>query len=251
MRPSCVSDCIRILMLMSTILSATTLRRSLQDPQPTPFDATTATISVVHDALVLNKTTVSDVANIYLNRIVTINPQINALITLNPELLAMAQSMDAELSSSSNVLTLLQRKPLFGIPLLLKDNYDAPPMATTAGCQALNSSYPTEDAATTAALRQAGALILGKSNLHELALEGLTVSSLGGQTLNPFDLNRTPGGSSGGSGAALGAGLTILATGSDTVNSLRSPASANGVFSCRPTRGLISRFGIVSFSYGI
>ena len=92
-------------------------------------------------------------------------------------------------------------------------------------------------------------MVLGKTNLHELALEGLTVSSLGGQTINPYDSTRTPGGSSGGTGAAIAASFAVLGTGSDTVNSLRSPASANGLVSCRPTRGLISRSGVVPISH--
>ena len=94
-----------------------------------------------------------------------------------------------------------------------------------------------------------GAIILGKANLHELALEGLSVSSLGGQTVNPYDLTRTPGGSSGGTGAAIAASLAVFGTGTDTVNSLRSPASANSLFSIRPTRGLVSRTGIIPISY--
>lgn len=98
------------------------------------------------------------------------------------------------------------------------------------------------------ALKEAGAVILGKTNMHELALEGISVSSLGGQTLNPYDRTRTPGGSSGGTGAAITASFAVWGTGTDTVNSLRSPASANRLWSLRPTRGLISRVGVVPVS---
>ena len=213
---------------------------------PLPIDPVTGTISDIHDALVSRNATVTDILNIYLSRITTVNPQINALVTLNPNVLLDSHGLDDEISSSINPLELIHRKPLFGVPILLKDNYDATGMATTAGCLALKNATPTTDGPAVMALKQAGALIIGKTNLHELALEGLSVSSLGGQTLNPYDLTRTPGGSSGGSGAALAAGLTVLATGTDTVNSLRSPASANGLYSCRPTRGLISRTGVVS-----
>lgn len=122
-------------------------------------------------------------------------------------------------------------------------------MPATGGCLSLNSSIPTQDALTVTALRRAGAVILGKSNLHELALEGLSVSSLGGQTLNPYDFSRTPGGSSGGTGAGIAASFAVFGTGTDTVNSLRSPASANSLFSFRPTRGLISRAGVIPISY--
>ncbi|KAK4981091.1 hypothetical protein LTR28_006528, partial [Elasticomyces elasticus] len=129
------------------------------------------------------------------------------------------------------------------------DNYDTKDIPTTGGNLDLAQSQPTEDAPAVTALKNAGAIILGKSNLHELALEGISVSSLGGQTINPYDFSRTPGGSSGGSGAAVAASFSVFATGTDTVNSLRSPASANSLFSCRPTRGLISRAGIIPISY--
>lgn len=122
-------------------------------------------------------------------------------------------------------------------------------MNTTGGSRALVNNKPLADAPTVKALKDAGAIILGKTNLHEMALEGISVSSLGGQTINPYDLTRTPGGSSGGSGAAIGSSFAILATGTDTVNSLRSPASANSLFSFRPTRGLISRAGVIAISY--
>lgn len=231
-----------LLTVVHLLPSATSSMSSL------PFDPTNATISTIHSALLSNRTTPTEITNIYLSRIVALNPQINAFITLNPNLLADARALDTTFSNCPDPNHLLTTQPLFAIPTLLKDNYDAPPMSTTAGCRALNASMPTTDAPTVAALRRAGALILGKANMHELALEGLSVSSLGGQTLNPFDLTRTPGGSSGGCGAALAAGLTVLATGTDTVNSLRSPASAGGLVSCRPTRGLISRYGVVSVS---
>jgi len=133
--------------------------------------------------------------------------------------------------------------------VLLKDNYDTAGIPTTGGNLALARSQPTVDAPAVVALKRAGAIILGKANLHELALEGLSVSSLGGQTINPYDSTRTPGGSSGGSGAAVAASFCVFATGTDTVNSLRSPASANSLFSIRPTRGLITRTGIIPISY--
>lgn len=122
-------------------------------------------------------------------------------------------------------------------------------MKTTGGCLNLAESQPTTDGSVVSALKRAGAIILGKTNMHELALEGLSVSSLGGQTISPYDFTRTPGGSSGGTGAAIAASFSTLGTGTDTVNSLRSPASANSLFSIRPTRGLISRAGIMPISF--
>src|ERR687897_3717965 len=97
-------------------------------------------------------------------------------------------------------------------------------------------------------LRDAGAIVVAKANLHELARAGTSVSSLGGQTKNPYDLTRTPGGSSGGTGAAIAANFGVLGTGSDTGQSIRSPSSANSLVGLRPTRGLISRDGIVPVS---
>ena len=122
-------------------------------------------------------------------------------------------------------------------------------MPTTGANVAMEFSQPTVDAPSVAAFRNAGAIILGKANLHELALEGISVSSLGGQTINPYDSTRTPGGSSGGTGASIAASFAVWGTGTDTVNSLRSPASANSLWSIRPTRGLISRAGIIPISY--
>lgn len=211
--------------------------------QLAPIDVREATISSLHGPLYSGLTTCRDIVSAFIARIERFNPSINAIITLNPEALDIADSLDAALSRGNAT------GPLFCIPILLKDNYDALPMPTTGGCLALNASTPTQDSPTVAALRRAGAVILGKSNLHELALEGLSVSSLGGQTLNPYDFSRTPGGSSGGTGAAIAASFAVFGTGTDTVNSLRSPASANSLFSFRPTRGLISRAGVIPISY--
>jgi amidase len=140
-------------------------------------------------------------------------------------------------------------KPLQCIPLVLKDVYDTADMPTTGASLALKGMQPAKDAFTVVRLRQAGALILGKTNLHDLALAGVTASSLGGQTKNPYELTRTPGGSSGGTGAALAANFATVGTGSDTVNSIRSPSSANSLVGIRPTRGLISRAGVIPVSF--
>ena len=212
--------------------------------QPLPtFDGREATIESVHTALFSRLTTCRGIISGFLARIEAFNPSINAIITLNPNALRDADELDSIVSTGN------MTGSLFCIPILLKDNYDALPLPTTGGCLALNGSKPTADAPTVSAFRKAGAVILGKTNLHELALEGLSVSSLGGQTINPYDSSRTPGGSSGGTGAAIAASLAVFGTGSDTVNSLRSPASANSLFSFRPTRGLISRAGVIPISW--
>ncbi|GAB1312127.1 hypothetical protein MFIFM68171_02337 [Madurella fahalii] len=207
------------------------------------FDIREATIESMHNALFTRSTTCRDVVSSFIARIEQFNPTINAVISLNPNALSVADHLDGRIAAG-NVTG-----ALFCIPVLLKDNFDAVGMSTTGGCQALAGNKPLADAPAVKALVDAGAVILGKTNLHEMALEGLTVSSLGGQTVNPYDLTRTPGGSSGGSGAAAAANLAVLVTGTDTVNSLRSPASANSLFSFRPTRGLISRAGVIPVSF--
>lgn len=207
------------------------------------FDVREATIDGIHDALFTGLTTCHDVVSLFLARIEAFNPTLNAVTQLNEHALSTAGAIDLRIAQGNTT------GPLLCIPVLLKDNYDAVPMNTTASCLDLANNTPTQDAPTVNALKNAGAVILGKANLHELALEGLSVSSLGGQTLNPYDQTRTPGGSSGGSGAAVAANLAVLATGTDTVNSLRSPAASNSLFSFRPTRGLISRAGVVPVSY--
>lgn len=207
------------------------------------FDAREATISRVHSDLFAGLTTCRGVVSAFIARIEAYNPFINAIITLNPDALSIADSLDESLASGNAT------GKLFCIPVLLKDNYDAVPMATTGGSLELEASSPLQDGPAVMALRAAGAVILGKTNLHEFALEGLGLSSLGGQTLNPYDLTRTAGGSSSGTGAAIAASFAVFGTGTDTVNSLRSPASANSLYSFRPTRGLISRAGIIPVSY--
>ncbi|KAK3989121.1 amidase signature domain-containing protein [Cladorrhinum sp. PSN332] len=207
------------------------------------FDVREASIEGVHNALFTGITTCREIVSAFIARIEEFNPAINAIISLNPDALSIADHLDERIASGNVTGS------LFCIPVLLKDNYDAIGTNTTGACLDLANNKPQEDAPTVAALRNAGAVMLGKTNLHEMAFEGLSVSSLGGQTKNPFDLTRTPGGSSGGTGAAIAANFAIFGTGTDTVNSLRSPASAGSLFSFRPTRGLISRAGVIPVGF--
>lgn len=174
----------------------------------------------------------------YLQRIKVYDGAINSMITLNPKVLDEARRLDKERKQGKI------EGPLHGIPIVLKDNYDTYDMQTTSGALAFKGLIPPKDAFTVAKLRKAGAIFIGKSNLTEIARNGMTVSSMGGQTLNPYDLTRTPGGSSGGTGAAVAANFAVMGTGSDTVNSIRSPSSANSLVGIRPTKGLVSRSGI-------
>ncbi|KAH9907486.1 amidase signature enzyme [Xylariomycetidae sp. FL2044] len=234
---------LRQIRLATAVMSLLLLPISSAQASADVFDVLELTIEGLHEALLGGQTTCHDVVAGFVSRIQAFNPTINAITSLNPNALTIADEMDARLAANETA------ESLFCVPVLLKDNYDAVGMNTTGACNALAGNRPTQDAPLVKALKDAGAIILGKTNLHEMALEGLTVSSLGGQTINPYDLTRTPGGSSGGSGAALAASFTILATGTDTVNSLRSPASAHSLVSVRPTRGLLTRAGVMPISF--
>jgi amidase len=169
-------------------------------------------------------------------------PALNALITVNRNALEAAVELDRTSASRSRL------RPLHCVPIILKDNYDTADMPTTGGSVTFATSVPLRDGFVVKKLRDAGAIVLAKANLTELARGGTTVSSLGGQTRNPYDLTRTPGGSSGGTGAAIAANFGVAGTGSDTGQSVRSPASALSLVGLRPTRGLISRSGIIPVS---
>ena len=186
------------------------------------------------------------VVQAYLRRIEAYDdrgPALNALITLNSRALETAADLDRVFAANRSPM-----RPLHCIPVIVKDNHDTADMPTTGGSLTLAASVPLRDAFVVRKLRDAGAIVLAKANLTELARGGTTVSSLGGQTRNPYDLTRTPGGSSGGTGAAIAAGFAVTGTGSDTGQSVRSPASALNLVGLRPTRGLISRAGIIPVS---
>jgi amidase len=185
------------------------------------------------------------VTRAYLDRMAAYDdrgPALNAVITINTRALETAAEMD-RLDAAT-----IARRPLHCVPVILKDNYDTADMPTTGGSVTLAKLIPARDGLVVRRLRDAGAIILAKANLMELAWSGTTASSLGGQTRNPYDLTRTPGGSSGGTGAAIAASFGVLGTGSDTGQSIRSPASANSLVGVRPTRGLVSRAGIAPLS---
>ncbi|MBX7197749.1 MAG: amidase [Rhodospirillaceae bacterium] len=165
-------------------------------------------------------------------------PKLHAVMALNPKALEEARALDAELKAKG------PRSPVHGIPVILKDNYDTVAMPTTGGSVLLEGSIPPKDAFLVKKLRDAGAIILAKVNLSEFAAGG-TMSSLGGQSLNPHDLTRSPSGSSGGTGVGIAAGYAPLGMGTDTGGSIRGPAAANGVVALKPTHGLLSRAGII------
>ena len=204
------------------------------------------TINDVHAAYLSGAATATRLVQAYLERIEAYDqagPKLNVVIFLNPRALEEAAALDEHLRATGKFVG-----PLHGIPVLLKDNINTKDMPTTGGSLTLAGYTPATDAAITQKLRSAGAIILAKVNLHEFAIWGETVSSMRGQTLNPYDLTRTPGGSSGGTGAGVTANFAIAGIGTDTINSIRSPASANSIVGIRPTLGLVSRAGVIPYS---
>ena len=196
--------------------------------------------------------TATKLVTYYLDRIAATNhqgPTLNAVISLNPDALAIAASLDEERSSGS------VRGPLHGIPVLLKDNINTQDkMPTTAGALALANNFATSDAFIVQRLRDAGAIILGKANLSEWANFRSTNSmsgwsTTGGQTRNPYVLNRNTCGSSSGSAVAVSANLVPLAVGTETDGSIVCPSAINGVVGIKPTLGLLSRSGIVPIAH--
>jgi amidase len=209
------------------------------------FHLMEASMTDIHAAMQAGTLTCHTLVRQYLDRIEAYDkqgPTVNAMVYVNPRALQQADAMDQEFKRTRKL------KPLACIPVVLKDNFETADMPTTVGSILLKGAQPPKDAFAVAKLRDNGALILGKANLQEFASGGISVSSLGGQTKNPYDLTRTPGGSSGGTGAAVAANFAAAGTGSDTGGSIRSPSSANNLVGLRPTTGLISRDGIVPVS---
>lgn len=205
-----------------------------------------ASITDLQAAMASGRASSVDLTAAYLARIAAYDrsgPAINAMVWLNPDALAQAEALDRERAERG------ARGPLHGIPVILKDNYDTSDMPTSAGTLALAGFIPPDDAFQVARLRDAGAVIIGKANMHELASGITTISSMGGQTLNPYDLGRNPGGSSGGTGAAIAATFAAVGWGSDTCGSIRIPAAHNDLVGLRPTKGLSSIDGIVPLSH--
>lgn len=186
----------------------------------------------------------------YLDRIAAIDdagPRLNAVIELNPDALADAKKLDEERRGGE------VRGPLHGIPVLLKDNIDAMPMVNSAGSLALAAHHPKTDAFLVQRLRDAGAVILGKTNLSEWANFRSTRSSSGwssrgGQTRSPYALDRSPCGSSAGTGSAIAAGLAVVGIGTETDGSIICPSTVTGLVGLKPTIGLVSRHGIIPIS---
>lgn len=243
-------------LLITCFLMACQTPAKIEQPQPTiptdSFKYEEWTIEQVQTAFKNGSLTITQLTQAYLDRIAEIDdsgPTLNAVIQINPDALAIAASLDAEMKAGNS------RGPMHGIPILLKDNLDThDKMETTAGSRALKGSKPLQDSWVAAKLRDAGAVILGKANLSEWAnFRGQKSSSgwsgLGGQTHNPYIIDRNPCGSSSGSGVSVSANLTMLAIGTETNGSIVCPSSANGIVGIKPTVGLLSRSGIIPISF--
>ena len=210
------------------------------------FDAFEKTVPELQAAMEAGETTSQELVRQYLERIEVFDSEgvrLNAMIHLNPDALDQAAALDAEREEEGS------RGPLHGIPIVLKDNYDTHDMPTTASAVAMAGFVPPDDGFQVKKLREAGAVFLGKTNMHEFARGIETISSLGGQTLNPYDPRRNPGGSSGGTAVAVAANLAAVGMGSDTCGSIRIPAAVTNLFGLRVTQGLSSRDGIVPLSH--
>ncbi|HSF45517.1 MAG TPA: amidase family protein, partial [Chitinophagaceae bacterium] len=218
---------------------------------PDDFDLNEVTVDELQDKMQKAELSSRSITQKYLDRIAAIDergPAINSVIEVNPDALSIADAMDAEREQGKI------RGPLHGIPVLIKDNIDtADKMMTTAGALALEGNIASKDAFIVAKLREAGAVLLGKTNLSEWAnfrsnRSSSGWSSRGGQTKNPYILDRNPCGSSSGTGAAVAANLCAVGVGTETDGSIIAPSSFCGLVGIKPTVGLWSRSGIIPIS---
>jgi len=226
--------------------------QNTQTPEPDDFQFEEFTMDQVQNGYTNGDFTIQKVVQSYLDRIEAIDkngPQLNSVIQINPEAVEIAKQLDQELNAGQS------RGPLHGIPVLLKDNIDThDQMETTAGSRALIGSHPLQDSWLAKKLRESGAVILGKTNLSEWAnfrsnLSSSGWSGYGGQTKNPYVLDRNPCGSSSGSGVAVSANLCMVAFGTETNGSIVCPSTSNGIVGIKPTVGLVSRSGTIPISF--
>lgn len=214
----------------------------LMAQERTPFRVEEASIAEMLDAIRTHRVTCRQLVEQYEARIAALDQstRLNAIILINPAALEDADRLDAEFARTGKL------RPLHGIPVIVKDNYDTQGLQTTGGSLALKGFKPAQDAFMVKRLREAGAIVLAKSNMAEWAFSPyVTESSIAGITRNPYALDRVPAGSSGGTAAAVSASLGAAGLGSDTGNSIRGPSSHTMLVGIRPTIGLTSRDGII------
>ena len=239
MMPSTSSRMLRY--WLSTVLAATLAANAAHGASVDLSNATVADLQAAMDKGTLSSEQLIQMSLARIKAYDDAGPKLNALILVNSHALEQARALDIERKAKG------PRSVLHGVPVILKDNHDTADMPTTGGSVFLDGSIPPDDAFIVKKLREAGAVVLAKSNLSEFASSARTngFSSLGGQTLNPHDLARGPAGSSGGSGASVAAWYAPIALGTDTGGSIRNPCSVNGLACLKPTRGLLSRDGII------
>ena len=196
----------------------------------------------LHQLLLRKEVTSREITESVLRRVEEVEGRIHAYITLTPEM-ALEQSAAADLRIQKG-----EAGPMTGIPLAIKDLICTQGVRTTCGSHILENFTPPYDATVTQKLKAAGAVFIGKANMDEFAMGSSTENSSFGPTRNPWDLDRIPGGSSGGSAAAVAADECIVSLGSDTGGSIRQPAACCGIVGMKPTYGRVSRYGLVAFA---
>jgi len=205
------------------------------------FHVVDATVDEIHDAYEAGELSCQELVERYQARIEEYDragPELNAIITVNPAATDRAAELDSAYEDDGPV------GPLHGIPVVVKDQVETADVTTTFGSEAFAEYTPAEDATLVEKLRDAGAVILAKTNLPDWATSWFGYSSVNGRTKNPYALDRDPGGSSSGTGAAVAANLGAIGVGEDTGGSIRLPASFNNLYGIRVTPGLISRSGM-------
>ena len=201
------------------------------------------TAAQMADALAKGETTSVELTQAHLDRIADVDGQVKAFLHVDSEgALAQAKDVDARRKSGEKL------SAIAGVPLALKDVLAQKGVPTTAGSKILQGWRSPYDSTVVSKLKDAGVVIMGKTNMDEFAMGSSTENSGYGPTFNPWDLTRTPGGSSGGSAAAVSAFEAPLAVGSDTGGSIRQPAALTGIVGVRPTYGAVSRFGLIAYS---